>query len=181
MYNTIVANLFSGPGVGKSTNAALVFGKLKSRGIKAELITEFAKELTWEGRNRALSHQMYVTAKQMFRQYRVIGQVEVIVMDSPILLGVLYQGADPSVHFEALVIETFRRCNNLNFLLARDAEHHPYVSEGRNQTEEEAMQKDVEIRELLVAHQIPFEIVPIQSGEQTAEDLVRRILERIEA
>src|SRR5262245_20723095 len=61
---TLTVNLFGGPGCGKSTNAALVFGKLKNDGINVELVTEFAKELTWEGRSGALRFQPYVTAKQ---------------------------------------------------------------------------------------------------------------------
>lgn len=49
----IVVNLYGGPGVGKSTGAAYVFARLKEAGVVAELVTEFAKDLTW-GHSRAI-------------------------------------------------------------------------------------------------------------------------------
>ena len=41
----LVVNLFGVPGAGKSTGAAYVFSKLKMKGINAELVTEFAKDI----------------------------------------------------------------------------------------------------------------------------------------
>jgi hypothetical protein len=84
---TTIVNLFGGPGTGKSTNAALSFGKLKVRGITAEYISEFAKDLVWEERHHALGYQPYLSAKQIYRIQRVIGKVPVIITDSPILLS----------------------------------------------------------------------------------------------
>ena len=55
MNNSLTVNLFGGPGTGKSTTSAAVFSLLKMHGVNAELITEFAKDLTWEKR--------YVSAK----------------------------------------------------------------------------------------------------------------------
>ena len=46
--NTLVINLFSGPGVGKSTTAAMVFAKLKMNGVDCEMALEFAKEKVWD-------------------------------------------------------------------------------------------------------------------------------------
>lgn len=39
MSSPLVINVFAGPGAGKSTTAALVFGLLKSAGVNAELVT----------------------------------------------------------------------------------------------------------------------------------------------
>lgn len=50
----LVINLFGAPGAGKSTGAAIVFAELKKRGVNAELVTEFAKDKTWEGNAIAL-------------------------------------------------------------------------------------------------------------------------------
>ena len=44
----LVVNLFGTPGAGKSTGAAYIFSNLKMRGINAELVTEFAKDMVWE-------------------------------------------------------------------------------------------------------------------------------------
>lgn len=180
MKHTLVVNLFSGPGCGKSTNAALVFGKLKSRGINCELITEFAKELTWEGRTAALSYQPYVTAKQMHRMHRVAGQVEVIVTDSPLILGIAYQGNDWNPYFAPYILHEFRRYRNLNYFLQRNAEVHPYHSAGRRQSENQAMRIDEQIRALLDGNAISYHPMPVMEGELTADTLVDQILKELE-
>lgn len=59
---TLVVNLFGGPGSGKSTGAAYVFARLKMLGYNAELVTEFAKDKTWEKNETALAAQDYITA-----------------------------------------------------------------------------------------------------------------------
>ena len=56
---TIVINLFGAPGAGKSTGAAYIFALLKMAGIEAELVTEFAKDITRELENIGL-HPMLV-------------------------------------------------------------------------------------------------------------------------
>ena len=43
-----VINLFAGPGTGKSTTAAGLFYKMKSKGYMVELVTEFAKDLVYQ-------------------------------------------------------------------------------------------------------------------------------------
>lgn len=53
---TIVCNYFSGPGAGKSTLAAATFAKLKMLGVNCELVTEFAKDKTWEKNFTVLSN-----------------------------------------------------------------------------------------------------------------------------
>lgn len=55
MKTPIVINLFGGPGSGKSTGAAYIFSQLKMKGINCELITEYAKDKTWEKNFVALS------------------------------------------------------------------------------------------------------------------------------
>lgn len=42
---TSVINLIGGPGSGKSTTAAGLFFRMKSMGVRCELVTEYAKEL----------------------------------------------------------------------------------------------------------------------------------------
>ena len=59
----LVVNLFGVPGAGKSTGAAYVFSKLKMKGINAELVTEFAKDIVWENNSRGLKNQEYIFGK----------------------------------------------------------------------------------------------------------------------
>ncbi len=45
---TLVINMFAGPGAGKSTLAAGTFFRLKCLGVNAEIAPEYAKDLVWE-------------------------------------------------------------------------------------------------------------------------------------
>ena len=87
---TLVVNLFSGPGAGKSTIAAELFAKLKWEGIDCELVTEFAKELVWEQRHDTFRNQIYIFGKQHQMVFRVLGKVDVVVTDSPFILSAVY-------------------------------------------------------------------------------------------
>lgn len=169
---TLIVNLYGGPGTGKSTNAALIFGKLKVAGIRSELVSEYAKDLAWEKRDHTLKFQPYVIGKQMHRIYRVHGQVDVIVTDSPILLGAVYKGEGYNEHFEQHLLSTHKNWNTLDIFLRRDPELHPYKNTGRSQTEEEAKDLDTEILEMLQRFKVPYEEIPIQPGESTADEIV---------
>ena len=161
MKKQIVVNLFGGPGSGKSTTAAGVFSMLKLHGINVELVTEFAKDLTWESRHRALENQYYIWGKQYHKLFRVKHQVEVIVTDSPLLLSLLYCGDSISTYFDGLVNNTFKEFNNVNFFLNRIKEYNP---SGRNQTEEEAKEIDTMTKQLLGEVKERFEEVPGDLG-----------------
>lgn len=103
MKKTLTINLLGGPGSGKSTLASGIFYNLKMGHIDCELVTEFAKYLTWEKNYKALAHQYYVSAKQMHREYVVQGQVDCVITDSPIITGLLYYKEENEVIREAFI------------------------------------------------------------------------------
>lgn len=150
----IVVNLFGGPGTGKSTGAAAIFAGLKMNGVNAELITEFAKDKTWEHNNAALSFQPYVFGKQAFRMERCRDQVDVIVTDSPLFLSMLYNKQENiRKPLEELVLSVFNTYTNINYFLNRVK---PYNPAGRNQSEEEADAISSQIYQALNKFNIPF-------------------------
>ena len=149
-----VVNLFAGPGAGKSTMAADVFAMLKRAKVNVELVTEFAKDLTWEERWGAFSCQPYVFGEQVMRLHRLIPQVELVVTDSPILLSRIYGKNTKS--WAKAVEEVFATFDNLNFFIDRDK---PYQQLGRSQNAEQAKQVDERVFDMLYASQIQFEVV----------------------
>ena len=137
MSETLIVNLFGSPGSGKTTTMAGLFNKLKTNGINAEMVTEFAKELVWEGRDGTMKDELYIFAKQNHRLFRVNGKVDVVVTDRPLPLTSCYNHlyGDDSKELDTLCIFTFNKYNNLNIFLNRTK---PYVPVGRVQTEEES-------------------------------------------
>lgn len=132
----LIVNLFGVPGAGKSTGAAYIFYKLKSHGINAELVTEFAKDKVWEENDEVFKNQAYIFGKQSFKIARCADKVEVIVTDSPLPLSILYNN-DPKLteNFNLSVMDVFNAYDNVNYLLLRTK---PYNPIGRIQTEEES-------------------------------------------
>ena len=145
----IVVNLFGGPGCGKSTGAAYVFSRLKEAGVNVELVTEFAKDLTWD-KSDALNDQLYVFANQFHRLYQCKKSgVDVVVTDSPLLLSNLYREklnpffAKPFTDYVEYCAAVF---DNLNFFIRRVK---PYNPCGRHEDEESARAMDKKIRTAL--------------------------------
>lgn len=154
MKTPIVINLFGAPGSGKSTGAAFIFSQLKMRGVNCELITEYAKDKTWEKNMEALSCQEYIFGKQSFRMKRCRDKVDVIITDSPLPLGIFYN-TNPVLgeHYENLVLDVFNTYENMNYALVRDK---PYNPIGRNQTEAESDEIGDRIQFFLEDHDIPY-------------------------
>lgn len=153
---TAIVNCFGAPGTGKSTMSGGLFNKLKTAGRNVEYIQEFAKTLTWERNSIALSNQFYVSGTQTYAQNMLVGQVEAIITDSPILLGLMYyQESNPTIyhHFKMFLIETFKAQSNINFVLTRQMEYNPI---GRNHTERESDDIALGIVKLLKEHNIDY-------------------------
>jgi adenylate kinase family enzyme len=143
---TKIINLFGEPSAGKSTTAAHLFALLKHAGQEVELVTELAKEITYEGHFNLLEDQLYLLANQHRRLLRLKGKVNFIITDCPVFLNALYvkDGYFPS--FLKLVKEVHDSYDNVNFLLKRAK---PYNPNGRNQTEEEAAILSIKLFNLL--------------------------------
>lgn len=171
MKQTLVVNLFAGPGAGKSTGATYVFSKLKMLGIDAEYVSEFAKDKVWEENGKVFKCQFYITGKQAYKIFRCNGKVDVLITDSPIALGAFY--ADNEILKQLCIYES-KKYNNLNFFIERKKKYNP---NGRNQTEEEAKKIDKEIQELLEKEKEPF--FSVEGNEEGYNKIVDKILEAI--
>jgi len=169
-----VVNLFGGPGSGKSTTAAGLFYAMKKMRLEVELVTEYAKDMVWEGRHNILEDQLYIFAKQQRRISRLKSHnIDWVITDSPISLGLVYlRDGALSGHFNGLVMEVFNSFDNHNFLLQRNFEYNPI---GRNQKDvQEASIYDAKVTELLDSWNVPFEI--IMGGESAVAHILGKIL-----
>jgi len=168
---TLVVNLFAGPGSGKSTTAAGIFFELKTHGINCELATEFVKDLVWEERHKAIDNQIYVFAKQHHRITRLIGEVDVIITDSPLLLTLVYD-KDYEYSLKALAEREHSRLWTFNCFIKRNKEFNP---KGRMQNYDEARKLDHQISNMLDCKMIPDEVY---FGNSEGKDkIVNKILQ----
>ena len=147
--------------------AALVFSRLKMLNINCELVTEFAKDKTWERNFSALSNQVYVFAKQYFRMDRCADQVDVIITDSPLALSPYYN-KDPDIHKPLceLAVRIANKFNNLNYFIKRVKKYNPI---GRNQTEAESDKIAIDLKNMLKDYDIPYTEV---NGDLMSADII---------
>lgn len=88
---TMVVNLFGPPCSGKSTTAAGLFYKLKMQHKHCEMVREYIKSWSWEGRKPGEYDQLYLLGKQAKYESLLYGKVDYIITDSPILLSGFYE------------------------------------------------------------------------------------------
>lgn len=175
-FDTVIVNFFAGPGAGKTSMTLALLAKLKAMGVNCDGSFEYAKVGEWEGRTGKIRQaQLYIAAKQHFRQHILDGEVQVVVTDGPFLLGIVYQkhSAKPLTNLPATLIELHNQYENINFYVNRTK---PYMQIGRSQTEHEARAKDTEVRDMLVEYQIPF--TDIEYGDEGMAQVMKILEDR---
>lgn len=155
---TLIVNAFGGPGVGKTTACWHIASELKKKGIYTEYVSEYAKELVyeekWDMLDDSMKNQTIILAEQQKRLDRLIGKVEVVVTDSPLLLSIIYAN-DKNDEFEKMIINKFNQYNNFNLVVLRNKKQ-SFQQIGRKQNLEESIEKDKEIIDLLTKNNILF-------------------------
>ena len=143
-----VISLFAGPGAGKSTTAAALFARMKRLRFDVELVTEYAKDLTYEKSFGKLSNQLHVLGEQNYRLARLQGQAEYAITDSPLPLSLIYGAAEDMDWLTPLVHRIWSNYENYPFLLKRTSA--PFVHHGRNQNLDQAKALDERIHALAI-------------------------------
>ena len=148
MNKLLVVNLYAGPGAFKSTIATGVFTLLKLHGIECECIYEFPKELVWEESLNTLKDQNYIFSEQAHRLWRIKNKAEVVLMDSPLLLSLIYKQKDLGGDFINHVVSIYSKYNNLNIFIERALDK-KFIINGRVQDFQESIVIDNEIKKML--------------------------------
>ncbi len=158
MKKTKVINFYGGPGSGKSTKAAGLYYRMNMAGYSVELNNEFAKECVWEDNVPMLKDQLFMLAHQHRKISRLVGKVEYVITDSPVLLsGIyreLYNGALYSDLIDKLALECYNMYDNLNFMLDRPKRR--FEQNGRAQDENNSIDIDINIIQQFKDLNIPF-------------------------
>jgi adenylate kinase family enzyme len=175
-YDTVVINLFGGPGIGKTTTANRLVGNLKINDIDAVYISEYIKELIYKVNSERISEtnrkdtrklldgSLYSQACIFQRQKEMldihVDQVPVLVTDSPLPLNIIYL-KDSSEAYRADVLRCFNdEYINVNIVLERDP-NAMFQTEGRIHNKYESMEKDKEIIKFLKDNNINYIRFPV--------------------
>ena len=142
---TLVVNLFGGPSSRKSTMCGGIFFDLKTMGINCEIATEHAKDIIYDKDLDSIHDQIYLFGNQFHRINRLLGEVDVILTDSPLLLQPIYDKYKRPT-FEKLVIEEHKKLRNYNVVLKRSGKHDP---KGRIHNLTQSVEIDRRILDLL--------------------------------
>lgn len=123
-----------------------------------EYVPEYAKELVWDGRldllNGSYENQKSLVAEQAHRIERLQGKVSVIVTDSPILLGLLYQ-KESYTELEDFAFEKYGSFNNLDLYVHR-GDFLDFEQAGRIHSPDQCAALDSDILSFLKKNNIPY-------------------------
>ena len=170
----IVVNLFGAPCAGKSIGAAYIFAMLKMYGYNVELIQEFAKDKVYEKSKKVFENQTYIFGKQYFRMTRCADQVDVVIVDSPLLLSCVYDSREDEIgkKFREYVKMVFDSFDNMNFFAERVGE---YTEKGRIHNEKESEMVKDKIERMLNDYGVKYERI---RGDKDGWDEVVRMVKR---
>jgi hypothetical protein len=177
MKNTKVINLFGGPGAGKSTIASGLFYEFKIKDISCDNPYEFPKQVAWEDNLSQITDQLYILANQHRGLVRSYGKVDYIILDSPLLLSLLYKngytGNYPAQFygesFDHMVLDLFNHYDNINIFLERPEKE--FQVEGRFQDQDESLMLDNKLKDILYMYNIPYHSITV--GENTVSDIMK--------
>jgi hypothetical protein len=163
---TKIVGFIAGPSAGKSTLALELAGWMKHKRYNVEYVSEYPKDLAWEEAANLFDDQLHIFGEQWRRNYRLIGKVDWIVTDSPIVTSLFYMK-------DALkkIPEEYRHGVLYHFRLMVKAAHHSFdhkiffidrgdrkfIKEGRIHNEEESKKLDGEIQTIAHKHGIKID------------------------
>lgn len=173
---TIIVNLIGGPGVGKSILASDLFSAMKRKGISCEISPEYIKRKLREKAEKVVLNQIYIFAKQQFQLFATIGDVQVIITDSPFILCSIYDRNNCEI-FKKLVVKEYKKYENLTYVVERDPKV-PYEQEGRYQDIKGAKKVDKKVKKFLHENDIEYKTV-VGIGKKSRKSIVADIKELI--
>lgn len=169
----VVINGYGGPGAGKSTACMEITAALKKAGYGAEYVQEYAKELVYDKNMEMLDgsakNQFEILKEQTRRVERLYDQVDFIVTDSPILLNEIYN-KELTPEYRDIVGKIQNSYSNFSFFIERDVSN--FEEEGRIHNLAESIQKDQEIRDMLLDNDIKYKTYNHENINEIVNDAI---------
>lgn len=165
---TFVINVIGQPGSGKTCLTALLFAHLKIKGYIVEYASEYAKTLIWQEKFDELNNQYHVTNSQYKLFKSMIGKVEFIVTDGPLIHGLYYNrhnkdNVSDVFKTNNFILKCFNEFDNINIFLERG--DFKYEQAGRQQTESEANLVGIILKQLLNDYNINYKIFKLNGTD----------------
>lgn len=172
-----VINLFGAPCAGKSVLATDLYSLMKKQYMSVELVTEYAKDLHYEGHTSESLDPITVFAEQYRRVNRLEGKVEYIITDSPLLLSAYYATLiNYPREFTDLVKVISGKFHNENFYVTR--KDHRYDPNGRSQDEAGANKIHEDLTKFLY-RVCDIRFTPVTSGVTLHKETPQYVLDCI--
>lgn len=176
MKKTKVINIIAGPGAGKSTLVALLFGKMKVQRFDIEMVHEYAKSLVWLKMFEELNNQYHVSLSQFKLLKSLDGVVDYIITDGSLLHGVHYNKSNINnvsniEKTEAAIKEYYNKFDNINIFIERA--DFGYEEKGRIENEKEAIEADIALENILINLDLDF--LKITGAEENIPEIIKYI------
>lgn len=172
--DALVLNIFGGPGSGKTTLASRLFSALKQHGIESASPEEHAKLAIWSNQPWLLDQQTILLGRTWETLHALHDKVDVVIVDSPIMLCSVYAGNREPICFHQLVADIHRRTDRANLLLQRDP-NLEYSMNGRRENAREARVVDERIMTTLDLNSEPF--TEIARDDDAIENILHSVKE----
>lgn len=151
---TTVIDIYGGPGIGKSVLAAQVYAELSRLGESVGLVREYVKPWAWNGISVKKWDELYIFAKQLKAEADIYGKVKYLVTDRPLALSIayakLYGSGTAQIWMRELVYAVLdeQKENDVMHLPIMMQRRHPYSTEGRFETSNQARLIDMHCQQM---------------------------------